>query len=677
MLNKHCNVCQFRHQCRKLAEELDDLSLLDRMTPKIIGKYHKKGIFTVQQLSYLFRSRRIRKRKSNAPVRFNFELQALAIRTQKIYIQAARTVSKRDPSLFLDIEAIPDQDFYYLFGLLVVDGKNKTYCAHWAHDKTEEVAAWNGLLNTISRFPDAPIYHYGNYEARAVDHLQKRYTADSPSIKSRLVNANFFVFGRIYFPVLSNSQKDLGRYLGVTWTEPEASGLQSLVWRYRWERSCDERYKVSLITYNQEDCAALSVLVEFLTNSGDDGSAHSKFQSADKPIKDATELGVKIHNQFETILKSAYADYNKNKISIRQSRLAGAAEEEKVARNTGHQAYVRLVPKKVGKIVHLPPEKRCPQHKRELLRVSDKMVHKTITDLVFTKSGCRKVITQYVGYKAYCWRTGKHYLPSGFEILERTAFGHSFKAWIIYQRVVLRLPYGAIVQSMADLFQERVCEATIIKYICDFSSYYEQSEKRNVQFLLQSPAIHVDETQVNIQGVNHYVWVFTDGEHVVFRFTETRESTVVHDLLSDYKGVLVSDFYPGYDSVSCAQQKCWVHLIRDMNEDLWKSPFNTEFESFVLEVRNLIVPILDAVDRYGLKARNLKKFHGDVERFYKRSIVSDEYKFEATVKYQKRFQRYKESLFTFLDRDSVAWNNNMAERAIRHLAIQRKISGTF
>jgi predicted RecB family nuclease len=59
MLNKHCNVCQFRHQCRKNAEELDDLSLLDRMTPKIIGKYHKKGIFTVQQLSYLFRSRRI------------------------------------------------------------------------------------------------------------------------------------------------------------------------------------------------------------------------------------------------------------------------------------------------------------------------------------------------------------------------------------------------------------------------------------------------------------------------------------------------------------------------------------------------------------------------------------------------------------------------------------------
>ena len=45
--------------------------------------------------------------------------------------------------------------------------------------------------------------------------------------------------------------------------------------------------------------------------------------------------------------------------------------------------------------------------------------------------------------------------------------------------------------------------------------------------------------------------------------------------------------------------------------------------------------------------------------------------------YQKRLQRYRQSLFTFLDYDGIPWNNNMAERAIRHLAVQRKISGTF
>ena len=46
-------------------------------------------------------------------------------------------------------------------------------------------------------------------------------------------------------------------------------------------------------------------------------------------------------------------------------------------------------------------------------------------------------------------------------------------------------------------------------------------------------------------------------------------------------------------------------------------------------------------------------------------------------KYKKRFERYKDSLFTFLEHDGVSWNNNAAERAIRHLAVQRKISGAF
>ena len=63
--------------------------------------------------------------------------------------------------------------------------------------------------------------------------------------------------------------------------------------------------------------------------------------------------------------------------------------------------------------------------------------------------------------------------------------------------------------------------------------------------------------------------------------------------------------------------------------------------------------------------------------FYQRNIVGREYTSEAVVKYQKRFDRYRESLFTFLTQDGIPWENNMAERAIRQLAVQRKISGSF
>jgi hypothetical protein len=144
-----------------------------------------------------------------------------------------------------------------------------------------------------------------------------------------------------------------------------------------------------------------------------------------------------------------------------------------------------------------------------------------------------------------------------------------------------------------------------------------------------------------------------------------------------YEGTLVTDFYPGYDSIPCKQQKCFVHMIRDLNDDLWKNPFNVEYERFVVSVRDLLVPMLEDVERYGLKRRHLGKYQKAVERFYRQTIDLPISKCEITAKYQKRFSHYRESLFTFLNCDGVPWHNNIAERAIRHFAVQRKISGYF
>jgi hypothetical protein len=98
---------------------------------------------------------------------------------------------------------------------------------------------------------------------------------------------------------------------------------------------------------------------------------------------------------------------------------------------------------------------------------------------------------------------------------------------------------------------------------------------------------------------------------------------------------------------------------------------------FVLEVRNLIIPIMEAVQKYGLKKRNLTKFKKSVDKFYKKVIVNKRYKSELNIKYQKRFEKYRDSLFIFLEQDGIPWHNNTAERALRHLAVQRKISGSF
>lgn len=91
----------------------------------------------------------------------------------------------------------------------------------------------------------------------------------------------------------------------------------------------------------------------------------------------------------------------------------------------------------------------------------------------------------------------------------------------------------------------------------------------------------------------------------------------------------------------------------------------------------MLVPIFKAEEKYGLKRRHLCKFSKSVDRFYRKNIDNAPINCELVAKYQKRFHRYRESLFTFLELDGIPWHNNTAENALRHLAVQRKISGTF
>ena len=114
----------------------------------------------------------------------------------------------------------------------------------------------------------------------------------------------------------------------------------------------------------------------------------------------------------------------------------------------------------------------------------------------------------------------------------------------------------------------------------------------------------------------------------------------------------------------------------DLNSDLLSVPYDTEFEGFIIEVRNLIIPIMEAIQTYGLKKRHLHKFQKPVDNFYQQ-VIMKRYTSELTTKYQDRFRRYQDSLFTFLQDDGIPWHNNTAERAIRHLARQRDISGSF
>jgi predicted RecB family nuclease len=256
-LNEHCQVCEFRQRCHAQAAKDDDLSLLRGMSEQEISRQNSKGIFTVRQLSYTFRVRRRNKRAKSQALPRSFALQALAIRENKVYVHGNLAVPSSPTSVYLDIEGHPDRGLHYLIGLVVIENGVESRHSLWADCEEDQPGIFIRLLEKLGQYSEYCLFHFGNYEAKALRRIKVRLTEDQQEqvevVLGKAVNVLSIINPHVYFPTYSCGLKDIGRSIGCDWSEPDASGLQSVVWRTAWEKGRDESQKAKLVRYNIED----------------------------------------------------------------------------------------------------------------------------------------------------------------------------------------------------------------------------------------------------------------------------------------------------------------------------------------------------------------------------------------------------------------------------------------
>jgi len=244
----------------------------------------------------------------------------------------------------------------------------------------------------------------------------------------------------------------------------------------------------------------------------------------------------------------------------------------------------------------------------------------------------------------------------------------------VYLNVDTKIPQKRVVTILNQLLGFNLALGRGNKFKADTAVLLNGAYEKILQRIVQGRLVHADETKVSVEGKAAYVWVFTSLEEVAYVFGPSREGDLIHTLLEEFKGVLVSDFYGVYDSLNCPQQKCLIHLIRDMNDDLLNEPFNEELKGLVGDFAGLLGPMIETVYRFGLKARFLHE-HKMAAGWFFRLLSGRAYRTEAAAKWQKRFEKNRASLFTFLDHDGVPWNNNNAEHAIKAFALLRRDFG--
>lgn len=370
--------------------------------------------------------------------------------------------------------------------------------------------------------------------------------------------------------------------------------------------------------------------------------------------------------ELEWINKCAYSDYQRDKVYVRSSPAVRKSLKRKL-----RDAKRKL---KVNLEIKGPPPEKCPKcGSKRIYQCRSKVCTKVVPDLKFTPSGIKRWLVRYTSSRYQC-----RDCPASFNADEHRAVGrrvgHNLSLWAVYQHVVLRQSHEAITQSLHDFFGVSLANTSLARLKPRLAAMFSPTYEKLKEKLRRGSLAHVDETKAQVKGQSGYVWAFTNLEEVVYVYAPTRDGEILKTVLEDFKGVLVSDFYSAYDAMKCPQQKCLIHLIRDINDDLFHNPFDEALKQVAQRLVGVLKPIIDTIDAHGLKRHFRHKHKKETDGFLD-YLAEQQFQSELAAHYQKRVGKYKDKLFTFLDHDGVPWNNNNAEVAIKRFASRRRIMG--
>ena len=206
--------------------------------------------------------------------------------------------------------------------------------------------------------------------------------------------------------------------------------------------------------------------------------------------------------------------------------------------------------------------------------------------------------------------------------------------------------------------------------------------------------LHGDETKIQCNkesgrkaSTDSYMWVLASGEEekvkgVIFKYSPSRSGKVAQELLKDYKNILVTDGYAGYNNLNeINRAECWAHARRyfyesvplDSNKKMIKTAagyLGVEYIDELFKIEREIKELSTekkVAKRQEKSAPILKNLYEWVSSMSQKYITNKKLKEALTYA-----QNQRENLSKFLNDGKIPLDNSKAERAIRPFAVHRK-----
>lgn len=322
-------------------------------------------------------------------------------------------------------------------------------------------------------------------------------------------------------------------------------------------------------------------------------------------------------------------------------------------------------------------------------------VHRTEKRQVIDLPPIRTEVTEHqveVKFCPVCGRSAKAEFPH--DVTAPVQYGARMKGLGSYLNQYQLLPYKRISELMEHWFGHYPSEATILKANEQLYKQLETVEHEIVESIVQSAVAHFDETGLRVEGKLWWCHVASTEQYTHYTVHRKRGVDAMEDtdILPRFGGTAVHDSWnPYFQYGQCHHALCNAHLLRELTfvheqeKQTWAKTMSDlllEMHRYVKEQRTQdltpeLETILDFVARYD---QILQQGFAEEARTQPSEPCA---KKRGKTKQSKsknlldRMQERRLSVLGFLCDPDIPFDNNQAERDVRMVKVQQKISGTF
>jgi transposase len=348
---------------------------------------------------------------------------------------------------------------------------------------------------------------------------------------------------------------------------------------------------------------------------------------------------------------------------------------KKPGQKPGHTGSYRQRPTEADEIIEVKLED-CPD------------CHSALNDMKTCEQYVEEIIPAHT--TVICYRTYKGYCPNCQRTVQ-SRHPDQIPNRMIGSRAILLaadmkhglgVPYRKVATSLKRLCGLSITGGALSQEMSALAKWLKPEYEAIRSAIRQSPSVHIDETGWRLDGESCWLWAFTNDSFTIYEVNPSRgHQVVLKQLGEDYCGTIISDFFTAYNPLPYKQQKCLVHLLRELSQS---KNDTDEFMSFRKKLTRLLRDALRLKQR--MNAINSTDTMTEIpqetydrllERIHNRlsELSYASYQTHDCQRLSKRLRKHSHQLFTFLEEMDVDSNNNRAERAIRPAVVTRKISG--